>query len=78
MNSSHPFDDHVFVPLRITVKAETFRLLTEMANDMGISLDDVLSFLAEDAVIDLEKPNYLDGVCIPDKCSKEDLLKAIE
>ena len=45
-----------YVPLRINIslRRDTFRLISEMANDMGISIDEVLSFLAEDSVIDLE------------------------
>ena len=45
-----------YVPLRINIslRRDTLRLISEMANDMGISIDEVLSFLAEDSVIDLE------------------------
>ena len=46
-----------------------------MAEDMGISIEDVLSVLAEDAAIDLETDfNTFDHLLIPDKCSREDLL----
>ena len=44
-----------------------------MANDMGITIDEVLSFLAEDSVIDLEIDEDLKGVSIPSSCSLEDL-----
>tara|TARA_Y100001968_G_C18855392_1_gene480027 strand:- start:217 stop:456 length:240 start_codon:yes stop_codon:yes gene_type:complete len=76
--SQHPSDEVLF-PVTISVKAGTVRLLYEMAKDMGISIDDVLSVIAEDAAIDLEvDPNYLDKILIPDKCSREDLLNALE
>ena len=65
--------------LSIPVKAETARLLIEMANDMEISLSEIFSSLAEDAVIGLtRKKQVLDSIIIPERCSKEDLLKAIE
>ena len=50
-----------------------------MAEDMGISIEDILSVLAEDAAIDLEGDfRCLEKVLIPDKCSKEDLIRALE
>ena len=49
-----------------------------MANDMGISIDEVLSFLAEDSVIDLEIDEDLKGVIIPSSCSLENLKEIIE
>tara|TARA_Y100001968_G_scaffold54718_1_gene45968 strand:+ start:637 stop:876 length:240 start_codon:yes stop_codon:yes gene_type:complete len=79
MNSKRPASDDVLFPVTISVKADTVRLLSEMARDLGISIDEVLSVLAEDAAIDLESEfKYLDQITIPDKCSREDLLKAIE
>jgi len=44
-----------------------------MADDMGISIDEVLSFLAEDSVIDLEIDEDLKGIRIPSSCSIQDL-----
>ena len=49
-----------------------------MANDMGISIDEVLSFLAEDSVIDLEIDEDLKGISIPNSCSLEDLKNVIK
>ena len=49
-----------------------------MAKDMGISIDEVLSFLAEDSVIDLEIDEDLREIKIPNSCSFEDLKKIIE
>ena len=64
-----------YVPLRInlSLRRDTIRLISEMANDMGISIDEVLSFLAEDSVIDLEIDEDLKGTRIPNSCSLEEL-----
>ena len=44
-----------------------------MAQDMGISINEVFSFLAEDSVIDLELMEDLNNIDIPSKCSLDDL-----
>ena len=64
-----------YVPLRINIslRRDTLRLISEMANDMGISIDEVLSVLTEDSVIDLEIDEDLKEVRIPSSCSFEDL-----
>ena len=69
-----------YVPLRINIslRRETLRLISEMANDMGISIDEVLSFLAEDSVIDLELDEDLNEIRIPSSCSLEDLKEIIK
>jgi len=69
-----------YVPLRInlSLRRDTLRLISEMANDMGISIDEVLSFLAEDSVIDLEIDEDLKGINIPSSCSLEDLKNIIK
>ena len=56
-----------YVPLRINIslRRDTLRLISEMANDMGISINEVLSVLTEDSVIDLEIDEDLRGVSIP-------------
>jgi hypothetical protein len=48
-----------------------------MAQDMGISINEVFSFLAEDSVIDLELMEDLNNIDIPNKCSLDDLKNAI-
>ena len=62
-----------YVPLRINIslRRDTFRLISEMANDMGISID-------EDSVIDLEIDEDLRGVSIPSSCSLRDLKEIIK
>ena len=69
-----------YVPLRInlSLRRDTFRLISEMANDMGISIDEVLSVLTEDSVIDLEIDEDLKGVSIPSSCSLEDLKEIMQ
>ena len=49
-----------------------------MANDMGISIDEVLSFLTEDSVIDLELDEDLRDIKIPNKCSLVELKEIIK
>ena len=48
-----------------------------MAQDMGISINEVFSFLAEDSVIDLELMEDLNNIVIPSKCSLDDLKNAL-
>ena len=69
-----------YVPLRINIslRKDTLRLISDMANDMGITIDEVLSFLTEDSVIDLEIDEDLKGTRIPSSCSLEDLKSIIE
>ena len=69
-----------YVPLRINIslRRDTLRLISEMANDMGISINEVLSVLTEDSVIDLEIDEDLKRVSIPSSCSLEDLKDIIQ
>tara|TARA_B100000212_G_scaffold40603_1_gene26265 strand:+ start:612 stop:863 length:252 start_codon:yes stop_codon:yes gene_type:complete len=69
-----------YVPLRINIslRRDTFKLISEMADDMGISINEVLSALTEDSVIDLEIDEDLKGIRIPSSCSLEDLKNIIE
>jgi len=73
MNSTNPKNEYVPLSINISVRRDTLRLLSEMANDMGISINEVLSFLAEDSVIDLELDEELGEIEIPYKCSLKDL-----
>ena len=69
-----------YVPLRINIslRRDTLRLISEMANDMGISIDEVLSVLTEDSVIDLEIDEDLKGIRIPSSCSINDLKEILK
>ena len=77
MRSASPENEYIPLDLRISVRRETLRLITEMAQDMGISINEVFSFLAEDSVIDLELLDDLNKIEIPNKCSLKDLKEAI-
>ena len=77
MKSANPENEYIPIDLRIYVQRDTLRLLSEMAQDMGISINEVFSFLAEDSVIDLELLEDLNEIEIPNKCSLRDLKNAI-
>ena len=77
MKSANPENEYVPLDLRISVRRDTLRLISEMAQDMGISINEVFSFLAEDSVIDLELLEDLNEIEIPNKCSLDDLKNAI-
>ena len=78
MKSLNPNNEYVPLRINLSLRRDTLRLISEMANDMGISIDEVLSFLAEDSVIDLEIDEDLKEVRIPSSCSLEDLKEIIE
>ena len=77
MKSANPENEYIPLDLRISVRRETLRLISEMAQDMGISINEVFSFLAEDSVIDLELLEDLNEIKIPSKCSINDLKNAL-
>jgi len=77
MKSANPENEYIPLDLRISVRRDTLRLISEMAQDMGISINEVFSFLAEDSVIDLELMEDLKNIDIPSKCSLDDLKKAL-
>jgi len=77
MKSVSPENEYIPLDLRISVRRETLRLISEMAQDMGISINEVFSFLAEDSVIDLELLEDLNEINIPNQCSLDDLKNAL-
>ena len=77
MKSASPENEYIPLDLRISVRRDTLRLISEMAQEMGISINEVFSFLAEDSVIDLELLDDLNKIEIPCKCSPQDLKNAI-
>jgi len=77
MKSASPENEYVPLDLRISVRRDTLRLISEMAQDMGISINEVFSFLAEDSVIDLELLEDLNEIEIPSQCSLDDLKNAL-
>ena len=79
MNSNNCPGQNVSINVNLSLKDETLRMLIEMANDMGASLEDVISSITEDSVIDLERlQDDLDIVIIPEKCSQQDLINSIQ
>ena len=77
MKSANPENEYIPLELRISVRRDTLRLISEMAEDMGIRINEVFSFLAEDSVIDLKLLEDLNEIEIPNKCSLDDLKNAI-
>ena len=77
MKSANPENEYIPLDLRISVRRDTLRLISEMAQDMGISINEVFSFLAEDSVVDLELMEDLNNIDIHSKCSLDDLKNAL-
>ena len=77
MKSANPENEYIPIDLRISVRRDTLRLISEMAKDMGISINEVFSFLAEDSVIDLELLEDFNEIQVPSKCSLDDLKNAL-
>ena len=77
MKSANPENEYIPLDLRISVRRDTLRFISEMAQDMGISINEVFSFLAEDSVIDLELLEDLNEIEIPNQCSLDDLKNAL-
>ena len=79
MNTDNCSDQNISFNVNLSLKNETLRMLIEMADDMGASLEDVLSSIAEDSVIDLKRlQNDLGIVIIPERCSTQDLIDSIQ
>ena len=79
MNSNNCSNQNISISVNLSLKEETLRLLIEMADDMGASLEDVISSIAEDSVIDLKRlQDDLGIVIIPEKCSKQDLINSLQ
>ena len=76
-HASSSENEYIPLDIRISVRRDTLRLISEMAQDMGISINEVFSFLAEDSVIDLELMDDLNNIDIPSKCSLDDLKNAL-
>ena len=78
MNSNNSSGQNVSINVNLSIKGETLRILVEMAADMGSSLEELISSITEDSVIDLERlQDDLGIVIIPEKCSKQDLINSI-
>ena len=77
MKQANPGNEYIPLDIRISVRRDTLRLISEMAQDMGITINEVFSFLAEDSVVDLELIEDLNKIEIPNKCSLNDLKEAL-
>ena len=77
MKSANPENEYIPLDLTISVRRDTLRLISEMAEDMGISINEVFSFLAEDSVIDLELLEDLNDIEIQSQCSLNDIKKSL-
>ena len=78
MKSTNPKNDYVPLRINLSLRRDTLRLISDMAKDMGISIDEVLSFLTEDSVIDLEIDEDFKDIKIPNSFRIEELKKIIE
>tara|TARA_B100000925_G_scaffold173817_1_gene130926 strand:+ start:450 stop:701 length:252 start_codon:yes stop_codon:yes gene_type:complete len=78
MKFTNPKNEYIPLRINLSLRRDTLRLISEMANDMGISIDEVLSFLTEDSVIDLELDEELRDIKIPNKCSLFELKEIIK
>ena len=55
--------DRVLFPVIISLRAEAAQLLRDMAGEMGTTLDELISALAEDSACDLSRSNeFLDFI----------------
>ena len=78
MKSINPQNEYVPLRINLSLRRDTLRLISDMASDMGISIDEVLSFLAEDSVIDLELDEDIKEIKIPSSCSFQELKEIIK
>ena len=79
MNSTNSSEQNISISVNLSLNEGTLRMLLEMSDDMGASLDDVISSIAEDSVIDLKRlQDELGIIIIPEKCSKQDLINSLQ
>ncbi len=72
-------DKQALLPALISVREDTAYLLCEMATELEVSLDELLSGLAEEAVLGLSKDSAAGKwTVIPDSCSTADLDKLLK
>ena len=72
-------EGRVHLSVEISVSSHTAEMLAEMSMEMGTSIDELISALAEDSVIGLAKQQYdfFEDVYIPDSCSTNDLINSL-
>tara|TARA_Y100001968_G_C19280881_1_gene679132 strand:- start:772 stop:1005 length:234 start_codon:yes stop_codon:yes gene_type:complete len=64
----------VVFPTLISMSRSSALLLKEMAEDMEISLDELISNIAEDSVADLGMRSDLNCLSVPDSFTRKQLL----
>ena len=71
--------EQVFVPLILSMRADSAKLLNELASEMEVTLDELFIAIAEDHAISLESPKIanFEEVVIPDRVSTNDLWRAL-
>ncbi len=71
-------EELVLVSFIASLKRGTALVLDEMAKDLGISIDELIGAIAEDAVTGLmSDSNVVEDVVIPERCSTEDLIRLL-
>ena len=65
-------------PAIISISHETAFLLKNMADEMSVSLDELISGIAEDSVTGLQSSDLINGVSIPDSSNTKDLQRYLE
>ena len=70
--------ERILYPALISLSQETAHLLQSMANDMGVSLDELLSGIAEDSVSGLQAIDVDLETYIPKSCSRNQLEQLLE
>jgi len=71
--------EQVQLPVLLSISPETAAVLSEMASQMDVTFDELMSALVESEASPLEKnPENLESVEIPDSCSRRDLFDLLK
>tara|TARA_Y100001970_G_C13548410_1_gene515640 strand:+ start:216 stop:452 length:237 start_codon:yes stop_codon:yes gene_type:complete len=76
MKSSNP-PEMVLFPAAISLSQESAYLLNYMANEMSVSLDELISSIAEDSVKELQSKKLVEDIHIPGSVSLDQLQKRL-
>ncbi len=71
-----PLAGKELLPVILAVNSDTAKILKQMADDMDLSLDEVVSTIADDSVIGLSVSltnDFFEDVIIPDSFTMADL-----
>ncbi len=79
MNTQFSRSERSLLPSILSLLHESEAILYEMASELNVSIDELISAIVEDSVLGLKySRDSLTVSSIPDKCSRDDLLKALE